>query len=103
MSRKDAKARLFRESLAPYGAAAGTGVTKLSISLPTDLADLVKAAAADGGSTVSGVIASAIRASMAAAEQARLDRALELDAQENLDWANAYMPIAAKLWAEIEW
>ena len=103
MSENASRGRLLRESLAPYGPVGGTGVTKLSISLPTELAELVRAAAAESDLTVSGIIASALRASIAAAEQARLDRALELDAQENLDWANAYMPVAAKLWADIEW
>jgi hypothetical protein len=40
---------------------------------------------------------------LAEVEQESLDRALELDAEENLAWANAYLPIAAKLWSEIEW
>ena len=37
------------------------------------------------------------------ARDASLDRALELDAEESLAWANAYLPITAKLWAELEW
>ena len=49
------------------------------------------------------MIAAALRRTLEESEQARLDRALELDAEENLAWANAYLPIAAKLWADIEW
>ena len=40
---------------------------------------------------------------LAEVEQENLDRALEADADEDLAWARAYLPIAAKLWSEIEW
>lgn len=94
----------FAEMVAPYGAAdAGAAHTKLSISLPTELADLVRKAATESGTSVSGLIAAALRRTLEDAEQERLDRALELDAEENLAWANAYLPIAAKLWADLEW
>jgi hypothetical protein len=36
-------------------------------------------------------------------EQQSLDRAIELDAEENLAWAQAYLPLATKLWSEIKW
>jgi hypothetical protein len=94
----------LRESVAPYASApAWDGVTKLSISLPTDLAETLKAAARESGLPVSTVIAGALRRAVEVAEQERLDRALELDAEENLAWANAYLPIARELMSKLEW
>jgi uncharacterized protein (DUF1778 family) len=96
--------KAFAEALAPYGTETASGAhTKLSVSLPTDLVELVREAAAESGTSVSGMIAAAVRRALEDAEQARLDRALELDAEENLAWANAYLPIATKLWADLEW
>jgi hypothetical protein len=95
---------MFRETLAPYGEGGSAGgTTKLSISLPTDLVEVVRATARDSGSTVSALIAAALRRTLADAEQADIDRALDAQAQENLDWAEAFQPITAKLWSELEW
>jgi hypothetical protein len=92
------------EAVAPYGADPSGGPhTKLSISLPADLVEVVREVAAESGMSVSATIAAALRRALADIEQERLDRALELDAEENLAWANAYLPIAAKLWSELEW
>ena len=103
-SRKSYQHRLFREALAPYGASGSTGPhAKLSISLPTDLLDLVRATAEASGSTVSATIAAALRRTLSDAEQANLDRAIEAQNQENLAWAGAALPITAKLWSELEW
>lgn len=98
-------AKGFAEAVASYGVDASSGGphTKLSISLPSDLVEVVRAAAAESGTSVSAMIGAALRRTLEDAEQERLDRALELDAEENLAWATAYMPIAAKLWSEIEW
>lgn len=94
----------FAEALAPYGTGESAAAhTKLSISLPTELANLVRASAASTGLTVSATIAASLRRTLEDAEQAALDRALELDAEENLAWAERYAPTAAKLWAELEW
>lgn len=96
--------RSFAESVATYGSAASIERhTKLSISLPADLVELVRGAASDQGVSVSAVIAASLRQTVEEADQARLDRALELDAEENLAWANAYQPIAAKLLSDLEW
>jgi hypothetical protein len=96
--------KAFAEAVAPYAADEARGAhTKLSISLPTELVELVRAAAAEGGTTVSGMIAAALRKSLEDAEQARLDAAIEAQNEENLEWAVAYLPIAAALWSEIEW
>ena len=98
------QSRRFAEALAPYGTSESTSAhTKLSISLPTELADLVRASAASTGLTVSATIAASLRRTLEDAEQAALDRALELDAEENLAWVQATLPTTAKLWAELEW
>ena len=100
----DRRTRMFRETLAPYGeSGSASGTTKLSISLPTDLVEVIRATARDSGSTVSALIAAALRRTLADAEQADIDRALDAQAQENLDWAEAFQPITAKLWSELEW
>jgi hypothetical protein len=92
------------EAIAPYGADASNGPhTKLSISLPTELVELLREAAAANETSVSATVSAAIRRMLAEVEQASLDRALELDAEENVAWATAYLPIAAKLWSELEW
>lgn len=96
--------KALAEAVSPYGADASDAPhSKLSISLPTDLVEVVRQAAAESGLSVSATIGAAIRRMLAEVEQESLDRALELDAEENLAWANAYLPIAAKLWAELEW
>lgn len=92
------------EALAPYGSEnAIARHAKVSISLPADLVEVVRAIAVDSNLSVSAVIAASLRRTIEEADQARLDRALELDAEENVAWATAYLPIAAKLWSEIEW
>ena len=96
--------KALAEALLPYGADGSDAPhTKLSISLPTDLVEVVRIAAAESGLSMSATIGAAVRRMLAEIEQERLDRALELDAEENLAWANAYLPIAAKLWSDIEW
>jgi hypothetical protein len=76
---------------------------KLSISLPPDLVEQIQAAAAESGSSVSGVIAAALRGSIATSEQQRLDRALALDAEDNVSWANDALTLTARAWADLEW
>ena len=49
------------------------------------------------------MIGAALRRTFEEAEQARLDAAIDAQNEENLEWAMAYLPIAAKLWSEIEW
>lgn len=98
--------RLFSEALAPYGSgeAASSGPhTKLSISLPSDLLDLVRASAEANAVSVSATIAASLRRTFEDAEQAALDLAIEAQNEENLAWAEMYMPTAARLWAELEW
>ena len=102
--RQSYQRKAFAEAVAAYGPDdSRVPHTKLSISLPTELVELVKAVAAVSGKSVSATIGASLRRTLEEAEQERLDRALELDAEENLAWANAYMPIAAKLMSEFEW
>jgi hypothetical protein len=104
MSENRSQGRLFHESVAPYAAGStAEKSTKLSISLPTDLVDVIRAAAAQSGMSVSATIAAALRRTLEAAEQARLDAALELDREENIAWARAYAPMAAELIGKLEW
>ena len=102
--RESYRRKLFAEAVAPYGEGSSSGPhTKLSISLPTELLDLVKASAEASGLSVSATIAASLRRTLEAAEQANLDRALELDAEWNEAWANATLATSARLWAELEW
>lgn len=104
MHANSSRARLLRESVAPYVASdTNARVTKLSISLPADLVELVRTSAAETGSTVSAVIAAALRRALDEAEQHRLDAALAVDAEENVAWAEATADANAKLVAGLEW
>lgn len=104
MSETPRRARLLRETIAPYaGRDSDVGVTKLSISLPSDLVEIVRETSTKQGLSVSATIAAALRRTLAAAEQIRLDAALEADAEENLAWAEAFAESNAKLLSELEW
>lgn len=92
------------ETAAAYGPGPGASShAKLSITLPADLADQVKAAAEQSGTSVSGVIAAALRSAISRAEQERLDLAVDAQNDENRAWADAFLPWTSKLWSEIEW
>ena len=92
------------ETAATYGAAPEAAAhVKLSVSLPADVVAEVRAAAAESGLSVSGVIAAALRSSIAAADQVRLDRALAMDAEDNEAWAADALALTARAWAELEW
>ena len=102
--RRSHQRKLFAEAVAPYSADnSAASHTKLSISLPSDLVELVRASAAANGLSVSATIGASLRRTLEDAEQASLDRAIEAQNEENLEWATAYLPIAAKLWSELEW
>ena len=104
IDRQSHQRKLFAEAVAPYGSdKSGASHTKLSISLPTDLVELVRASAAATGLSVSATIGASLRRTLEDAEQASLDRAIDAQNEENLEWAAAYLPIAAKLWSELEW
>ena len=97
-------AHSLAETATAYGATkVAKSHTKFSISIPTDLADQVRIAAADSGLSVSGVIAAALVRTIASADQDRLDAAIDAQNTENLAWADAILPLTARLWAEVEW
>ncbi len=92
------------ETAAAYGPdGASAPHVKLSISLPADLVQQLRAAARESGLGVSGVVAAAVRQSIVAVEQQRLDRALDLDAEDNATWANDALALTAPAWANLEW
>jgi hypothetical protein len=104
MSKITSRGRLLGEAVAPYAAGEpAASFVKLSVSLPADVVEVVRAAAAESGLSVSATIAAALRRTLGDAEQARLDAALEADREENLAWARAYEPIAAELLSKLEW
>src|SRR3954468_8235273 len=94
---------VLAETAAAYGPAPTARHVKLSITLPEELVEEVKAAAAESGTGVSAVIAAAVRRALAEAEQTRLDRALELDADDNAAWANDALALTARAWADLRW
>ena len=95
--------KLMAEGLAPYGKNDQGPHTKLSISLSTELVELLRASAEANGLSVSATVAASLRRSLHDAEQANLERALAAQAQENLDWAEAFLPTTTKLWSDLEW
>ena len=95
---------MLREALEPYTTAEPTtAFIKLSISLPADLVGLVRTSAAESGTSVSAMVAAALRRTVGDVEQRRLDAALAADAEENVAWAEASAATNAKLLAELEW
>ena len=105
MSEIEIKGRYFREAVASYGSADNSAGAhaKISVSLPRDLVEVVRAAAAQSGESVSATIAASRRRTLLDAEQARLDAALALDAEEDLAWSAATAEVNARLLAELEW
>ena len=103
MSKNRVRVRAVAEALAPYGSEGTARHAKVSVSLPAELVEVVRAIALENGVSVSAVFAASLRRTIEEADQARLDRALELDAKESVAWAEAYQPITAKLWSELEW
>ena len=76
---------------------------KLSVSLPEDLAALVERRAAEHSVPFSSELAELVRRELATEEQARVEAALELDAEENLRFARAAAPIAVESLRSLEW
>ena len=104
MSESEPRGRLLHDAVAPYAASdAPPAFVKLSVSLPADLVEVVRAAAAASGLSVSATIAAALRRTIADADQARLDAALEADREENVAWATADESVVGKLVSELKW
>jgi len=91
------------ETAAIYGGTGSSRHVKLSISLPADLVDDLRAAARETGLGLSTIVAASVRQALAVAEQARVDRALALDAEDNAAWANDALALTARAWAGLEW
>ncbi|HEX7471813.1 MAG TPA: hypothetical protein VF323_01925, partial [Candidatus Limnocylindrales bacterium] len=92
--------RVARENPAPYGV--GT-VDKVSISLPPGLVARARAQADREESSLSAVVAAALRDQFDREDQARLDAALDADREEGIRAAEAFLPYSAALFAEAEW
>jgi len=104
MTKPAPRRHALAETAATYGSAqAAASHSKLSITLPTELAEQVRQAAEVSGTSVSGVIAAALRSAIATTDQARIDQALEAQNDENLGWAKAFTDASARIWSQIEW
>lgn len=92
--------RVARETAAPYGSEL---VNKVSISLPPGLAARAREEAGRGGTSLSAVVAGALRERFDREDQAGLDAALDADREESIRAAEAFLPYAETLFAETEW
>jgi plasmid stability protein len=96
--------RRLAERLAEYGSTEPrVAHSKLSISLPNDVVDALRAAATETGLSLSATVAAALRTAIEDAEQAEIDAAIEAQNDENLELATAYLPVAERLWKRLEW
>jgi hypothetical protein len=86
--------------VAPYGAEL---VDKVSVSLPPGLVARARAQADREASSLSAVMAAALRERFEREDQAELDAALDVDREESIRAAEAFLPYAAALFAEAEW
>jgi hypothetical protein len=89
-----------REATAPYGSEL---VEKLSVSLPPGIAARAREQAHREGSSLSAVVAAALREQFERLDQAARDAALDADREESVRAAEAMLPYAAALFAEAEW
>ena len=104
MTTRSRRPHALAETAAAYGSGPpAAGHAKLSITLPADLAEQVRQAAEASGTSVSGVIAAALRSAISRADQDRIDEALEAQNEENLAWAEAFVGPTAKVWSKLEW
>ena len=92
--------RRVGESAGPYGAGA---VDKVSISLPPGLAARAREQAVRDGSSLSAIVAAALKDRFDRDDQAGLDAALDADHDESVGAAETFLPYAAALFAEAEW
>ena len=92
--------RLGRRAAQPVGAEL---VDKVSVSLPPGLVARARAEADREASSLSAVMAAALRERFEQEDQAELDAALDVDREESIRAAEAFLPYAAALFAEAEW
>jgi hypothetical protein len=78
-------------------------VEKLSISLPPSLAARARAVAERDGTSLSAVVAIALRERLERLDQEELDEALDADREESVSAAEALLPYAAALFAGSDW
>jgi hypothetical protein len=81
----------------------GGRVRKLSVSLPEPLAAFVESRSSEAGIPFSTALATIIQQAVEEEEQARLEAALALDAEESLALARAVMPATIAGLERLEW
>jgi len=92
--------RVAREAAVPYG---GELVDKVSISLPPALAARARDQAGRDGTSLSAVVAEALRDRFDREGQAELDSALQADREESIRVAEAFLPFTAPLLGQADW
>ena len=78
-------------------------VDKVSISLPPALAARARGQAGRDGTSLSAVVAEALRDHFDREDQAELDAALEADREESIRVAEAFLPFASALFDQADW
>lgn len=92
--------RAAREAAVPYGSEL---VDKVSISLAPALAARARDQARRDGTTLSAVVAEALRDHFDREDQAELDASLVADHEESIRVAEAFLPFTAALLDQAEW
>ena len=92
--------RAAREAALPYGSEL---VDKVSISLPPALVARARDQAGRDGTSLSAVVAEALRDRFDREDQAELDSALEADREESIRVAEAFLPFAVALLDQADW
>jgi len=75
----------------------------MSVSLPQDLAAFLESRARERGTAVSAELADIVAREKAADEQARLDRALAADAEDNRRFVRLAGHAVREVFKEAEW
>jgi hypothetical protein len=78
-------------------------VDKVSVSLPPWLVARARIQADREASSLSAIMAAALRERFEREDQAELDAALDVDREESIRAAEAFLPYAAALFAETKW
>jgi hypothetical protein len=73
------------------------------VSLPPDLAEYLERRATEHGVPLSAELADIVRRDRTSVDQARLDEALALDAEDNRRLARAAEPSVRALLRDVEW
>lgn len=78
-------------------------VDKVSVSLPPGLVARARIQADREASSLSAIVAAALRERFEREDQAELDAALDMDREESIRAAEAFLPYAAALFAGAKW